>query len=59
LDLILDKNHYLYTNSRFSEKEWQYIMWKVVAHSREWKREHTGQKYYPLAHCPLLQEIGQ
>jgi hypothetical protein len=59
LDLILDKNHYNYLNSDFPERKWEYLMWKIIDHSRQWKAIHPNEQYYPHIHCPFIQDHGE
>lgn len=54
LDLILEKNRYDLHNWKYKKKVWKETMQEVIAHSREWKTRHVGEKYYPLKDCPFL-----
>lgn len=56
LDFVLEKNRADVNNHVNSQHVWAEYSKKVIAHMRQWRKQHPKETYHPLIHFPYLQQ---
>ena len=56
LDFVLEKNRADVDNHVNSQHVWAEYSKKVIAHMRQWRKQHPKETYHPLIHFPYLQQ---